>query len=194
MTMKSVENQSENSLSITSEEFLGMFPEYRKLLSELDEANKKISELKELKYFDTSALLRKLSNYQQILDEEILTKGMAPFQHLDVINKYQVLKNMVLILLDDLLELYQNPSAQEVRAVYFLYMLIRFVESEKRFPRKPEEHALLYSNNFVLPCLESLLANACKESRQIKRDIEKQKESRLRNTVGVGIDNEEDTK
>lgn len=169
--------------------FLLMFPEYRNLLKEVASLKFSIQEKQEVKYFDTSRLLRKLKNYQTLLDEEIMEGKMhSSFLNLDKYNKIQVLKNMILCLIDELIEDGLTSNSPEVRAYYFLYMITRFVESEKRFPRQPELHDLLNTNTKILPSIEKLLKLACSDSPQVKSDISKQRKEKLHNTVGVGID------
>lgn len=189
-------NSTEKSKSQEDQDeiqFLQLFPKYRELLNEIEDLNRKLLETKTVKYFDTSALLRKFRNYQKLLDEEILTGKMhSNFLDLDKYNKIQVLKHMILFLCQDTLEEGETAQSSEVRAWYFLYMLVRFVESEKRFPRIPEMHLLLESNKRFLPSVESLLSKACKESPQVKSDIRQQKKERLHNTVGVGTDSNDE--
>lgn len=181
----------EDQIEPETKRFLSVFPEFVKLQKETLELRKEIENSHNIGIFDTSKILEKIRIFQDLISEQAAKNGTtASFVLLDRFHKYRILQEILLVLIEDLREDITAPDA-EVRGVYFLYMLSRFVESERRFPRKTEEFALLNSNEVFFENLGKVLQKATKESSQVRSDIRKQRESSQRNSVGIGSDQED---
>lgn len=73
----------------------------------------------------------------------------------------------------------------EIRGVFFLYNLVRFVYACKRFPRSTEMYPLL-SGTMKLPSLENSLEKTLRTSPQVRSQVKDQERHRTRNSVGIG--------
>jgi hypothetical protein len=166
------------------------FPEdIQNLKDKIEELQQELDNIGKLERKKFSKLAFDVRIWKKVIDEELGSKAGESLLFLDSFELYRLLQ----LLLLELVEKLQNPigekqhSDAEIRGVYFLYLLSRFLEDKKHFPHKLQMKKL-FDDSLELISLDSLLSQAEFLSPLTRNQKAKQRRTALRNCVGVGDD------
>lgn len=149
--------------------------------------------VKQEKQFSLKSLQLKV--WKELIQQEI---GMSVEESLHYLDSY----HLYLVLIDTLSNLQEKleniPLGEdqhhdaEIRAIQFLYKLVRFVVEKKHFPTTHQQKRL-FSGNLTLEDLGNYLSQSEKLSPQIRKVKRKMRKQAMHNTVGIGGEQEDES-
>lgn len=186
--------------------YLQCFESYIALEKKLEETQAELLATQRLNFVRSKlrSLYTKLQAISAVLKEEIPAKVAESLQALDSYSLYRILAETTLTLYERLLDGAATEEEQsdeddksihsdsELRAVSFLYLLIRFVESNHRFPRAKEQKMLFDGHFEQIDYLAKILAQSKVLSPIVRAAKRLQKRRNQRNSVGIGSDKEDE--
>lgn len=182
---------ADKGVSCAEREFLKKFHEFQLLEQELENAQLQISSLKNQIFVRKEVLLlyERLEAVDKILSNEILPKAAESLRSLDKFGLYEHLKDAFLTLFERMTEETASEfgsSDTEIRAVHFLYLLLRFVESNKRFPKAWEMKKLFDGNLQLIDSEDKILHESLQKSPMTRSVCKLQRKQAQRTSVGCG--------
>jgi hypothetical protein len=146
-----------------------------------------------------SAAYRKLRTFEGILANTVSMKQNESLRFLDRYSLYRTLNETILTMLEQFQMEMENPGHEplklsEVRAIEFVYLLIRWIEDHHRFPRQQEMHSLFSQNSDAVISIADLLSDSERRSPLVRALKREQVKANQRNSVGCGDDTDQSVK